>query len=534
MAFIDTLKKYLIDVRQGHAQATGLNPSIFEPANARAHLIRCLERLEQQERSNRVADKTKYWQLLCRWQNGDVVVRFAQTLVQRLLEGMSKGATAQELQIQIEVAIARRLGLPDQLQSTIRTLELDRLARIVEIETLADEDTVEPHQVDTYAAAIRATRGEAALVALTPVGRVFLEITGRDAIRWLLHVEIAQSTGPADDWRLSRETARVLAEETGWEFFDGDPDPEPFPHSWVTLRRLRAFGLVSIAYSREEGVTALATLPLGRDLFQEVSSEEESPMSNLAKSLLADLTLSAAEVVSRPSNEETGARASAAEATARTARLVAHEIRNALVPVKTSLGVLYREMLLNPSSDTLTRRKEGIDRGIDAVFRFVEQLVKLSALAAKPPEPFDGLSAIRDAVALVEAESGVRIEQALPPALPPVSGHRDRVVMAVTNVLRNATQAVTGSPAAVRISAEAVDGERAVLLTVEDNGPGVPENMRQAIFNEGISLRPGGSGMGLALVREVFEREMKGLVSCDASSLGGARFLIRMPTTGVE
>jgi signal transduction histidine kinase len=71
-----------------------------------------------------------------------------------------------------------------------------------------------------------------------------------------------------------------------------------------------------------------------------------------------------------------------------------------------------------------------------------------------------------------------------------------------------------------------------VLVTIEDNGPGVPENMRRAIFDEGISLRPGGAGLGLALVREVIEKEMKGLVACDASPLGGARFVIRMPTTG--
>lgn len=257
-------------------------------------------------------------------------------------------------------------------------------------------------------------------------------------------------------------------------------------------------------------------------------------MSSLAKTLLADLALSAAESVSKPSHDEAAARVSAAEATARQARLVAHEIRNALVPVKTSLGALYREVLLNPSSETLSRRREGIDRGIDAVFRFVEQLVKLAALAARPPEPFDPLSAIRDAVSLVESETEKRIESSLPPSLPPVSGHRDRVVMAITNVLRNAAQAAPSAGAVIRIAAEPVEGGRAILFTVEDNGPGVPENMRQAIFEEGISLRQGGTGMGLALVREVFEREMRGLVDCSASQLGGARFVVRMPAAGTE
>jgi signal transduction histidine kinase len=204
------------------------------------------------------------------------------------------------------------------------------------------------------------------------------------------------------------------------------------------------------------------------------------------------------------------------------------------VPVKTSLGQLYREALLNPSAEMLARRREGIDHGIDAVFRFVDQLVKLSSLAAKPPEPFDPLSVIRDAVSLVESETRRRIEQQLPASLPPVSGHRERVVMALTNVLRNAAQATPEGTALIRIGAELREDGRAVLLTVDDNGPGVPENMRQAIFEEGISLRPGGSGMGLALVREVFEKEMRGLVDCTASPLGGARFSIRMPAAGAD
>ncbi|WP_425537631.1 ATP-binding protein [Myxococcus fulvus] len=88
--------------------------------------------------------------------------------------------------------------------------------------------------------------------------------------------------------------------------------------------------------------------------------------------------------------------------------------------------------------------------------------------------------------------------------------------------------------AVIQVHAGTVDAAKAIRITVEDNGPGVPEHMRRAIFDEGVSLRPGGSGLGLALVREVFEKEMKGLVACDASPLGGARFIVRIPVTGAE
>jgi signal transduction histidine kinase len=60
----------------------------------------------------------------------------------------------------------------------------------------------------------------------------------------------------------------------------------------------------------------------------------------------------------------------------------------------------------------------------------------------------------------------------------------------------------------------------------------VPEHLRRAIFAPGMSLRPGGSGQGLALVREVVEQEMRGQVSCTDAPSGGARFTLRLPSTG--
>jgi signal transduction histidine kinase len=532
MAFLDTLREHLQALLDKPTRPVEAASSVLDFKAIRSHLIRCLERREELDLAAGKASADRYSRLLDKWQRNDAVVRFARRMALLLREGMSHGAAPQEIQQQIEIALARQLGLPDALSSSIRTLELDRLTDIAHSDVVLSEQDAEHIDIEAYAAAIRATRKSATVALLTPIGRILLEFTGRDAIRWLLHVEVAQSTGPADDWRVSRETARALSQKTSWHFDWDDPGSD-ISHSWITLRRLKALGLISIT-SEDAQSTWLEVLPLGMELLGEISSQTESPMSILAKSLLADLTLSAAEVVSKPAAEAAVTRVSTAEATADQARMVAHEIRNALVPVKSTLGVLYREVLLSPSTETLSRRRESIDRGIDTVFRFVEQLVKISALAATPPEPFDPLSAILDAVSLVESESGIRIERLLPSVLPPISGHRARVVMALTNVLRNATQAVTQPSAMVRISAESRDDGRAVLVSIEDNGPGVPENLRQAIFDEGISLRPGGTGMGLALVRKVFEREMRGMVDCNPSALGGARFAIRLPVSGTE
>ncbi|HZH77773.1 MAG TPA: HAMP domain-containing sensor histidine kinase [Archangium sp.] len=431
------------------------------------------------------------------------------------------------------MAIAKQLGLNDGLASRIRTLEIERLSNKAWFDTAQPEIYID---IAAYAAAIRATRGVGEELSLTPIGRVFLELTGRDAIRWLLHVEAAQSFGPSDPWRLSRESAKVLVRQVSWSFSFFEAQPRDFP-VLSAFKRLEALGLLS---RRSKASLMLQSqidiFPVGQELLGEIARQEESPMSVLAGSLIADLSMAAANAVVGRSIESTpDVQASAvAEATARHSRMVAHEIRNMLVPVKTALGALYREVLMaEHPGEVVSRRSQGIDRGIDSVFRFIEQLVELSRYAATPPEAFDLLPAIRDAVSAVENEVERHIGQVLPATLPLVSGHRARVVMALTNVLRNAAQAVPLESPVIRIQAEALDGASAVRISVEDNGPGVPESLRRAIFEEGISLR-GGSGLGLALVREVFEKEMKGLVACDASPLGGARFVMRIPTTGME
>ncbi|WP_437322078.1 ATP-binding protein [Sorangium sp. So ce385] len=93
--------------------------------------------------------------------------------------------------------------------------------------------------------------------------------------------------------------------------------------------------------------------------------------------------------------------------------------------------------------------------------------------------------------------------------------------------MRNAAQAVAGREGIVEISLDLK--EDALILRVDDDGPGVPPDQRRAIFDPGVALRAGGSGQGLALVRQVIDGELAGSVACGDSPLGGARFEIVIP-----
>lgn len=213
--------------------------------------------------------------------------------------------------------------------------------------------------------------------------------------------------------------------------------------------------------------------------------------------------------------------------------MVVHEIRNAIVPMEMALSELFA--LLPPERESSWRpQRERLERGVERLLRFADNLEQVVRVGSPDTRPFDLVAAVRDAIKGLNGGLKVAVTFEPEDGLPPLHGDSARFALVVVNLLRNAAQNNPTAGAEVRLRA-ALGGDRAaVLLAVDDNGPGVPEEHREAIFRQGFALRSGGSGQGLALVREVVEREMRGSVRCDRSELGGARFLLTFPATSKE
>jgi signal transduction histidine kinase len=122
----------------------------------------------------------------------------------------------------------------------------------------------------------------------------------------------------------------------------------------------------------------------------------------------------------------------------------------------------------------------------------------------------------------------------------------DAVVMAhepvqlhqlVLNLVLNAAQALAGRPGArvdVAVTLDEGDGEAGgatAVLVVEDNGPGMPPEVRARCFEPNFSTKraQGGTGLGLAVVRTIVVDVLRGQVRASASAAGGARFEVRLP-----
>jgi signal transduction histidine kinase len=114
----------------------------------------------------------------------------------------------------------------------------------------------------------------------------------------------------------------------------------------------------------------------------------------------------------------------------------------------------------------------------------------------------------------------------LDPDTPVLAGHYDPLRRAFSNVLRNAVEAC-GEQGLLEITSAPDDGG-GVRIEIRDHGPGVAPEMADRIFDPYCTGKAGGTGLGLALVKQTIEMH-GGTISLARTPGGGATFVIRMP-----
>jgi two-component system, NtrC family, nitrogen regulation sensor histidine kinase GlnL len=119
-------------------------------------------------------------------------------------------------------------------------------------------------------------------------------------------------------------------------------------------------------------------------------------------------------------------------------------------------------------------------------------------------------------------------------SLPELVGDREQLIQAVLNIARNAAQAMKGEGMIVlrtRVLRQVTLAKKRYRLAIElkviDNGPGIPETVRERMFYPLVSGRQGGSGLGLTIAQN-FVQHHHGTIDC-ASQPGHTVFTIRLP-----
>lgn len=202
---------------------------------------------------------------------------------------------------------------------------------------------------------------------------------------------------------------------------------------------------------------------------------------------------------------------------------MAHELRNALATMRG-----YVRLLPGAGPDESARFIAAINEEAEGLVDLLERFLRFA-------QPRD---LRRDPVALTTlvADAAERVAAAFPRISVRVTGAPVTVVgdplalgVVVENLLRNGVEAVAGTGGSVSARVEATPV--AVRVVVEDNGPGVAEEIRDRIFLPFVSSKPSG-GLGLALARR-FARLHGGDVEHEPREGGGARFVVWLPRQGV-
>lgn len=122
---------------------------------------------------------------------------------------------------------------------------------------------------------------------------------------------------------------------------------------------------------------------------------------------------------------------------------------------------------------------------------------------------------------------GVKLRVEVPSNIPAIRGNEVLLAWALENVVKNALDALAGTGGRIDIRAGRMN--QWVTLRISDTGPGVDPEIRDRIFDPGVSTKSGGWGVGLALSRRIVEGVHKGRIELLDGSRSGATFLIYLP-----
>ncbi|SCZ52518.1 PAS domain-containing sensor histidine kinase [Thiohalomonas denitrificans] len=206
---------------------------------------------------------------------------------------------------------------------------------------------------------------------------------------------------------------------------------------------------------------------------------------------------------------------------------VAHELSNPLMGVMGFVGYARR----NPGSPSAGEALGKADQELGRM----RDLIKSMLGFARPTEgeitdvPLPVL--LQHTLSLIGADLKVRrveVETDLEEGLPPVRANRSQLEQVLLNLLLNARDALDGEPEK-RILVRAWSEDAAVVIEVNDTGPGVPETIRERIFEPFFTTKPLGEGTGLGLsVSRTLVTETGGELSLVSAPGEGARFRIRL------
>lgn len=217
------------------------------------------------------------------------------------------------------------------------------------------------------------------------------------------------------------------------------------------------------------------------------------------------------------------------------ARQIAHEIKNPLTPMRL---IVQKMMVLNEPDCEIYKKK--IDKFTSILLNEIDNLYNttdsLSDFAKAPtlfPVKLNIVEQVKHVVELfennnndVEIEFSSDIEEAL------VLTDKDMIIRVFVNLIKNAIQAIPSDKKGVIIVKVYVEDKYAVV-SVKDNGTGIPDDIKEHIFTANFSTRTQGMGLGLSLVKNVIDAS-EGSIEFETEINVGTEFVVKLPLVDTD
>lgn len=214
------------------------------------------------------------------------------------------------------------------------------------------------------------------------------------------------------------------------------------------------------------------------------------------------------------------------------AQQVNHDVKNGLAPLRHFLRHLWETAHEQPRRlrQVVLERREAVEASLG----YLEGLAANYARLTTPIErqPCDINAVVRETVITAPLPEQARVIQHLGDGIPPVPAHPIVLRRIVENLVRNGIDSLDSGPGVVSVTTELVPGENdvppGVRITIADTGKGMTTDEREHAFEAFYTTKPGGSGLGLTIVRRLV-LDLGGQVRIASQNGSGTSFVVELP-----
>jgi nitrogen fixation/metabolism regulation signal transduction histidine kinase len=209
------------------------------------------------------------------------------------------------------------------------------------------------------------------------------------------------------------------------------------------------------------------------------------------------------------------------------AKQVAHEIKNPLTPIKLSIQHLrqaYTDKVDN-FGDILQRVTKTIIEQIEVLSRIASEFSHFARMPRRRLEECNINEMLDESVTLFQDEKRIAFIRKYADTMPLVITDREELRRAFVNILRNAVQAI---PQKGTITVVTVVEKGNIVIDIHDTGVGIPDEIRDKLFEPSFSTKTDGMGLGLALVKKTIE-DLQGTITVISQPGKGTQVTIAIP-----